>query len=348
MGAALSHPPPAGAPRTGPVRGRLRSRPHGTTQGPPPAVTATWGARGVLVWGAQPGDTGHGQPPSGAGSGRVRTLVVAAAEQVRAVCRPAAGLAARRLSIRALVNRQRTEGTAAAGLYPGLSPTRGVPREHRGAAGAHAAWVAAPDPGAAHAAPAHCATCLWAVPAARISPPLAGAKECKQSCWCRRDSGRHRGYLLPCSRCRGELRVPPVPPRLGTRPAEEPGPPVPLVSAAAGSWPGTVPGRAMAPAGSSVGSSPAAGGQGYATGQGRIGGLSPTAVAERMGDAAETLTDAFRKLKTRSVPFAPSPDCPEAGDKGVVPGQSRTGLEAARGYPLQGSGLCNWGNWEGP
>lgn len=196
---------------------------------------------------------------------------------------------------------------------------------------------------------------LLAVPAARNSPLLAGVEERKQSCQRRRDSCCSCSRSPPCSRCcrelgsgcpssSGERLCPPGP---GMHPAEEPGPPLPLVSAVAGSWSGTVPGRAVALGEAGLAAAwrahtpapqnllPALPGSrraGMPQGGGD-GGLSPTAGGEGMGDAAETLTDAFRNLKTRRSPLRLRGESPKAGDEGESCGKAagcRTGAEQAR------------------
>lgn len=256
-GAALSHPPPCGAPQTGPACGRLRqsgraAQHPGKTQGPPrPSQPCGGDGGGTCLGSSARGRRAQPSPPrgcpqwprrdAGGGSGRWpnKRGLCAARQPARRRAWPDAAV-----SICALVNRQRPEETAAAAASAGAEPQNGLsqgsnrrrcwgtrrlggrsrPRSPRG-------------PGHAHASRADRATCFSVVPTARNSPALAGAEECKQSCQRRRDSccsrrGRSAAMLAPLRGTGLWVSLRSSPPGLGTRPAEEPLAPLPLRLAA--------------------------------------------------------------------------------------------------------------------
>lgn len=170
-----------------------------------PATTATWGR----VRGARPGAAGaasaRGCPQqrcqdAGGGSRRWPNKGGLCA------ARQPASLARRRFSIRALVNRQRPEETAAARPAPGLSPTLGVLREPRSSAGAREARQ---PPRALLCSPrafgtAFATRCVLGRASCQ-ELPVAGRGQEREQPPAPGDSGCSCGHLPRCSRCCAEL-----------------------------------------------------------------------------------------------------------------------------------------------
>lgn len=282
--------------------------------------------------------------PKGAHSSSVRMPAVAqpAAEQARAECHPAASMQASlarcRFSICALVNQQQPEKTTAARPATGLGPMRHVPRVHQQRCWGTQCLGGHPRPQVLLCSSSPLGHCmdlrllcdvLLAVPAPRNSPLLAGIEECKQ-----RNSCCSCGRSPPCSRRCGELgsKV-----SLQQQGALLPPPPSPAWGRVLPRSPGLPccwfllqqrPSPAVLPLLGKPGWQQCGGGGAWfhttccllclaARGQGCCsagqmeGGLSPTAARERMGNAAKTLTDAFRNLKPCRSPLRPIPREPQ-------------------------------------
>lgn len=212
-GAALSHPPPSGAPQTGPVWGRLRSRPQPGTAAllparrhGPPAPTPAWGARlgsSARGWWAQP-------EPGGARSGGVSMPVAAAAGgRTSEGCVPPAASEPGQTPLFHPRTRKpaAARGNGSSAASPRAEPHAGVLREPRSSAGAHGARMAAPGPGIRSAA--HTPSALLATPralghASRQELPAAGRGEGRSQPPAPRGSCCSRGHSAPCSRCCAE------------------------------------------------------------------------------------------------------------------------------------------------
>lgn len=210
----MSHPPPSGAPQTGPAWGRLCSQPRHSGSAPSTAhrgssehhahVEGTRGMSPTTLIGGHRAEPA----PDGAHSSGVKTPVAAAAEQAGAVCRRSAAPPGSTppFHLRARKPAAAKGNRSSAAKPQHRAPERGVPRKHT-----TVLLLGHTVPGGYHPPPPPLRSprvlshrrsphdVLLAVPSCEELPSLADTEECKQSRQRRRDSCCRRGRSPPCS-----------------------------------------------------------------------------------------------------------------------------------------------------